>query len=903
MPNLLNIDEFCKDLKSVTSIKLIDKKKFHPEGLFSEQIFGPLKNYTCQCGTYYGISKAGGVCEICEVDIVNSIERRKRFAKITLPIKVINPIFYDLFAEVGGNFVKDVVNDLMTNDKSILFKNKDDEFVIRSHSNIPENTQTWSGLEAIQILVENMAVKYSDEGIEGWEVIRDNIDQLFINNVIVLPPDLRPAARNVIRNNQVVDRINRFYISILTKKEIFNMGNLNIRTNKQMFYQHYRLLQNDINDLYTYILEKLSKKEGLIRGNILGKRIDFSGRAVITPNPMLNLDECTIPYFMFLELYKIQISKKLIEDGRYKQLNSAMDFVEQCIEKKSFVLYNLCMELKEGKLCFLNRQPSLHKLNMLAFKINISTDSVIKIHPLICKAYNADFDGDQMAVYIPINDESIEECKEKLLSTHNLHSPTNMTLTMLPNTDIILGIYMLTANKIQSLKNIVEFKGKKITSSQMKFNLCLPEDYQVIDYEVKEAELIKILNDIKNKYDIDTTSKVLDKIKVEGFKYVTIFGSTMSLESCEIKDATKFRNELYKGTIQEQLAKTSSEESKKFLRDNFKYSYMVESGARGSWDQVKQLVLTRGFISNFNGEILPEPIKNNLIDGLTREEFFNSTYGCRKGLLDVALNTGTSGYLSRKLIFTCSNLQIGKKEDCGTKDTLEVYVNDNKKAEMLIGRYHIKDNQLNQITENNYLDIVGKIIWLRSPIFCLNERICHKCYGDLHKVLNSRFIGILASQALGERNTQLVLRVFHTSGSAIIDSKKDSKDMKQMDIIGDLTAVSRVLHKFNKNSNCKDIVESLHNIYNRSGKIHHVHFECVVAQLMWYEEQKWRLCKDRNSLPVQFRSVQTVPSYESWLLGLAFSNPKRHLIRGILNSGSYKGVIDSILRGEKIQTY
>jgi hypothetical protein len=381
-----------------------------------------------------------------------------------------------------------------------------------------------------------------------------------------------------------------------------------------------------------------------------------------------------------------------------------------------------------------------------------------------------------------------------------------------------------------------------------------------------------------------------------------MFGSTMSLKSCEIENAKVMRDELYDGEIQDQLVKTSSDEIKDFLRDNFKYSYMVESGARGNWDQVKQLVLTRGFISNFDGEILPNPIKNSLIDGLSRKEFFNSTYGCRKGLLDVALNTGTSGYLSRKLIFTCANLQLGEIDDCGTTNTLEVHVNDNKKAKMLIGRYYIENNQLAQITENNYLEITGKVIQLRSPIFCLDERICHKCYGDLHKFLNSRFIGIIASQALGERNTQLVLRVFHTSGSAVINNNEE-ENMKQMDIIGDLTTVSKALHKFGKNTNCKDIVESLHNIYNRSGEIHHVHFECVVSQLMWSEDEKWRLHKNRDKLSVQFRSVQTTPSYESWLLGLAFSNPKKHLLRGVLNSGKYKGIMDSILCGEKLQTY
>jgi hypothetical protein len=282
---------------------------------------------------------------------------------------------------------------------------------------------------------------------------------------------------------------------------------------------------------------------------------------------------------------------------------------------------------------------------------------------------------------------------------------------------------------------------------------------------------------------------------------------------------------------------------------------------------------------------------------LTQEEFFDSTYGCRKGLLDTALNTGTSGYLSRKLIFTCANLQLSKEIcDCGTKDLLEINVTSNKKAMCLVNRYMKHEDDLQLITKNNCNELVGKTIKVRSPIFCTSPHICQTCYGDSYKTLNSQYIGIIAAQTLGEKSTQLVLRTFHTSGSAIIKSS-DKSDMKQEDIIGDLSVVSAMLHRF-KDRECTDLVHDLFEVYDRN--IYHVHYECVVAQLMWVGMKKWRLHPKRNKYQPKFHSIQSVPDQESWLLAMSFSNPRKSILNGIINSGNYSGVMDKILRGVKV---
>jgi DNA-directed RNA polymerase subunit beta' len=891
MPKILDYNKFCENLEEVTSLKTVGKKKFHEEGLFSEQIFGPVKNYTCQCGTYYGVSKSGGKCKICKVDITNSDVRRTRFAKITLPMRVINPLFYDILVELGGKTLKSVLDDLLKQEKSVMYMDGDEHVVTMNAENLPSNIETWERTEAIEKLVTDLANTMTDEGIEEWKMIKDNIDSLFLNQIIVLPPDLRPTSKSS-GNRQLMDKINRYYVQILTKKEIMKDTTINIRADKNIYYTYFKQLQVVVNELYDQILTKMAKKEGLIRGNILGKRIDFSGRAVISPEPTLNLDECVLPYLMILEMFKLPIAKKIIQLGKFKLLNKAIDFVDMCIDTESPVLFKVCQEIIKDEVCILNRQPSLHRLGMLGFRIKISLDKVIKIHPLVCPPFNADFDGDQMAVYIPVTEEAKQEVIDKMFITNNFSSPSNETLTTTPNQDIILGIYFLTSGAFPDID------GNEI------FNQCLPEGYPKVTGVLKKKELINILNDIKDNYPHETLREVLDEVKKIGFKYSTLYGCTLSLEDFNDQALRPIRDELYsRASIREQLVAVSSQEVIDHLRENFAYSYMIESGARGSWDQVKQLLLTRGFVSNFDGEILPLPIKHNLVEGLTEEEFFYSTFGCRKGLLDIALNTGTSGYLSRKLIFTCANLQINEElDDCGTTDTLTVHVKNRRKAKMLVNRYALADDNksLYKITHDNLDNIVGKKIEIRSPILCTSPMICKTCYGDLYKNINSRFIGIIAAQTLGERATQLVLRTFHTSGSAIIKGAKDndSDAMKQKDIIGDLATVASLLHKF-RYKTYEGIVDQLFEAYDAD--IYHVHFECVVAQLMWNDYKKWRLLKNRDSVKPNYYSVQSVPNQESWILAMAFSNPKRSIIKGILYEGRYSGVMDKILTGERIR--
>ncbi len=913
MPKLIDIDEFCKDLPEITTQKLMRKRKFRENGLFSEFIFGPIKNYTCDCGIYHGVSRDGGECDKCGMKITNSDERRKRFAKIVLPVPVINPIFYDLFIRISKNKtkIKNMIDELTTNNQSVLYVDSNtDEFVVVNKCDMPPDVEYYEALNAMQFLFETYTKQSMEDDPESWKIVYDNLDKIFIQNIIVLPPELRPASRGINKDNRVADEINKYYLTLINRNLSLSGTKFELIQNKVIFYDYFSQTQKDVNELYDYILKKLKKKEGLIRGHILAKRIDFSGRCVITPNIRIKLHQCVLPYKMVLELFKIQIAKRLIELGTFKLFPKAIKQVEYCIETRDPALFKLCCKLTKDEYCILNRQPTLHRLGMIGFQILVSMEDVIQIHPLVCEGFNADFDGDAMAIYIPISKEAKQEIKDKLLSTKNLVNPSNGSLSTIPSQDIVYGIYLLSKGLVEAddLNNTMEWEGKEIIKGRIVVNYCFPDDYPFINKVITKKVLVDILTDIRKKYPEEIVAEVFNKVKFVGFKYSTLYGVTMSLFNCAIPNVEKIKDEIYKDeNIHNQLVKINSDEIKEYLRENFKYAGIIDSGARGSWDQVRQMVFSRGFISNFDGQILSNPIKNSLIHGLTPKEFFNSTYGCRKGLLDIALHAGVSGYLSRKLIYCCVNLTLGTQDDCGTTDLLRVEVTSIKKAEMLIGKYfkeNLEDKRLKKFSHKSIEKYLDKTIYVRSPIYCKNPTICKKCYGDFYKNLNSEYIGVIAAQSLGEANTQLVLRTFHTSGVAQIkkseDNETENNDFIQQDIVADLTSASNKLHKFPRNTTAEVLVDDLFEIYNSSKKINHVHFECVVSQLMWYKNNKWRLIKDREMVTPEFYSVQKVPSLESWLLGFAFSNPKKHLLDGIINTNSsYSGIMNRVMMGEK----
>jgi len=910
--SFFNVDEYCSTLKSVTSNKIYSKRCFHPDGLFSEVIFGPVKTGTCGCGTWWGRSKFGETCGQCGVKISHSNVRRKNFAKIELPFPVMNPIMFYLISKVGKTTFETIINNLIFDEKSTYYFDEDKKkYIMVKLSDdrdehvepiYPEGCDVYSGYAGAYSIIKKEAEEHKDDDPD-WKYIHDNMNRFYMSNIIVPPPEFRPVSKS--KNVQMRDELNKFFLTILNfsltmqQEDLDSVGNIDISAT------NFKYLQRHIFDLYEYIFGKFSKKTGLIRGFILGKRIDFSGRAVISPDPSLKLTDCSIPYLMILELFKLDIANILMEERKFKRYDPAIEYIDKCIDLEDYSLFDTAVKVTKGKYIMLNRQPTLHRMGIMSFQINVNRDYVIRIHPLICEPYNADFDGDQMAVYISLREDTERESKEKISISSNMISPASGKSAIGANQDIVLGLYYLT--KDGETPAIIH-DGIETTEGRVVFNQILPESFPFINEIINKKKLAALINVLVQECTSEELVTILDKIKDLGFQETTKRGVTMSLKNIQFNDAYDIVSEICDNnqlTIEEKYFALQSNDIKERLRNEFPYSDFIESGSRGSWDQAKQLTFCRGFISNSKGSIIPTPIKNNLLSGLNKHEFFISCYGSRKALLDVALNTGVSGYLTRKLVYCAVNLELDENlDDCGTIDTFNFIIPEQtdsnesiKLARSLIGRWIVEaDNGvdvLKEITNDNYRDYIGKQVRLRTPIFCKNHKLCKKCYGTTSKYIHSKYVGIMAAQAMGEVATQLTLRTFHIGG--IAQMIKGQGDENQKDIINDLTEVKKLFHGHGRKS-YEQLVMDLFNIYIRHSQMLLVNFECIVSQMMRFGDMRWRLTEKRDMSECEIISIESVPSKESFLLALAFSRPYSYIMNGILgNTDSTDGILERIM--------
>lgn len=426
-----------------------------------------------------------------------------------------------------------------------------------------------------------------------------------------------------------------------------------------------------------------------------------------------------------------------------------------------------------------------------------------------------------------------------------------------------------------------EFKGEKLKTGQYLFNKCFPETFPIVKGEIRKPKLKQILNYLVLNYPPAQVIETLDKIKQLGFTQATLQGFSLGMDDLYFEDLEVEASKLT-GNVEQDMTHMASPELMSRLKQ-LPASIYIESGARGSWDQAKQLVFSRGYVSDAKGKIIPNLIRSSLSIGLNQDEYFDSCWGARKGLLDTALSTGDSGYLTRQLIYSTVHIELGETEDCETTDYLSIEVKDEKFAKCLLWRYHMTETGLQKIKINNYKSLIGKTIKLRSPIYCKTKGICKKCYGDLHRILHSDQIGIIATQAVGERITQLVLRTFHTSGVAQASEQFD----KQEDIIGGMTFANKVFHS--PESVLEDVLKPeehvlmIYKIFSQYKAIHMVHYEIITSAMMWVDNLPWRLCDTREQLVPEWVSILKVPSRSSWLLGTAFSNLKSRLLYGLIH--------------------
>jgi len=591
-------------------------------------------------------------------------------------------------------------------------------------------------------------------------------------------------------------------------------------------------------------------KQGRFRQNLLGKRVDYSARSVIVVGPYLKFNQCGLPKEMALELFKPFVIRKLVEEGLSSNVKSA----KRKIEKRQVVVWSILEKVIKGKLVLLNRAPTLHRLGIQAFEPILVEGSAIQIHPLVCSAFNADFDGDQMAVHLPLSIEAQAECKLLIESTNNLLSPSSGKAIATPTQDMVLGLYYLTVDN-NSLKetskvfanvnevihahesHTIEYQTKiyvkignkltKTTLGRIIFNEAINEelrklnlkDYTFINHVVGKKQVSDLAYDCYLKYGNTITSSILNSLKRIGFKYSTLSGLSISIEDLTIpetkpaliKDAlseVEKLNELEKkGIITALEKKERSSEVWRSTTHNVSLELssamgelnnvyiMANSGARGNMDQVRQLAGMRGLMSDSQGRTIEIPIRSNFKEGLTLTEYFISAYGARKGLVDTALRTADSGYLTRRLVDVAQNIMIFK-EDCGTTKgvhytaltsgiktiiPLSDIINGRFTLEKVVspktGEVLIKKNKLISNEEAALLDEHNvESVYARSIYKCESERgICQKCYGvDLatSKIINiGEAAGIIAAQSIGEPGTQLTMRTFHTGG---VDLRKAS---------------------------------------------------------------------------------------------------------------------------------
>lgn len=881
----------------------INYRTLRPErdGLFCEKIFGPVKDFECSCGKYKGQKFEGIICDRCGVTVTRSSVRRERMGHIGLAVPVIHiwyfknvPNYIGLLLNISSKALEEIIyfhgyvvldpgdTDLL---KIQVMSEEEYDQALKKYGNV---FKVGMGAESIKYLLKELDLEKISydlkrqieetqgqkkaklikrlEIIESFRLSGNKPEWMTLEVLPVIPPDLRPMveleggkfATSDLNDlyRRVINRNNR-----LTKLLEINAPEIIVRNEKRMLQEAVDALIDNgrrgkpVTNASGRPLKSLSDilegKQGRFRQNLLGKRVDYSGRAVIVVGPDLKIHQCGLPKKMALELFKPFVMNKLIEKGFANNVKNA----KKKIERESSEVWDVLDEIIKEKLVLLNRAPTLHRLSIQAFEPKLIDGNAIQLHPLVCPPFNADFDGDQMAVHVPLSIEAQSEARLLMLSSYNLLSPAHGKPLSLPTQDIVIGLYYLTLeipnrkgeNRIFATPDeaLMELDNKEIdiharikvyeksiketfgfdfgekkfvetTAGRLIFNEVLPQKLRYFNGTLNRREIRKIVEKCFQEYGWVKTAEFLDDLKKIGFKYATKAGVSFSIVDIEIPQEAKkvviekaeeesanlqriFEEEKY--TEEERYNRSieiwtkASEEVKEIMLANFdllnSVYMMAFSGARGNVDQVKQLAAMRGLMADPSGRIMDIPIKSSFYEGLSVSEHFISSYGARKGVVDTALRTSDSGYLTRRLVDVAQSLVI-RMEDCETDDGIYVEALEEEGKFLLslkdriIGRFSAEDIYSPSgellVRKNEYIDLEKarlieksgvKRIRIRSPMTCRAERgICQKCYGEdlaTHSLVNiGETVGIIAAQSIGEPGTQLTMRTFHTGGVALM---------------------------------------------------------------------------------------------------------------------------------------
>ena len=902
----------------------INYRTYKPErdGLFCERIFGPVKDYECHCGKYKRIRYKGIVCDRCGVEVTEKKVRRERTGHIrlvvpvahiwyfrTLPNKIgyllgistkklDSIIYYERYVVIQPGILEDKVeeNDLLTEDEYLELLNSIPKENQQLEDSDPDKFIAKMGAEAILDLLQRINLdklanqlrhsastdtsqQRKNEALKRLQVVEAFRNSKHINKpewmimkvIPVIPPELRPLVpldggrfatsdlndlyrRVIIRNN----RLKRL-IDIKAPEVILRNEKRMLQEAVDSLFDNSRkssAIKTESNRPLKSLSDSLKGKQGRFRQNLLGKRVDYSARSVIVVGPELKMHECGLPKDMAAELYKPFIIRKLIERGIVKTVKSA----KKIVDRKEPVVYDILEYVMKGHPVLLNRAPTLHRLGIQAFQPKLIEGKAVQLHPLACTAFNADFDGDQMAIHLPLGNEAILEAQLLMLSSHNILNPANGAPITIPSQDMVLGLYYITKIRpgakgegmifygeeeaiiaynegkvdIHALVKVVvddvDEDGNPIrkmhetTVGRVITNECIPKEVGYINELLSKKSLRDIIGKVMKKCGIARTAQYLDDIKDLGYKMAFKGGLSFNLEDIiippEKEDLIRegyaqvdqimenynmgfiTYNERYNQIIDTWThinSKLSNILMKRLAEDDqgFNSVYMMlDSGARGSREQIRQLSGMRGLMAKpqksgaESAQIIENPILANFKEGLSVLEYFISTHGARKGLADTALKTADAGYLTRRLVDVAQDV-IVTEEDCGTLRGLvatELKNNDEIVAslyERILGRISVHDVQhpftgeiLVQAGEEITEEIAKKIeespieqVEIRSVLTCEARRgVCAKCYGrnlaSGRLVEKGEAVGVIAAQSIGEPGTQLTLRTFHVGGIA-----------------------------------------------------------------------------------------------------------------------------------------
>ena len=913
----------------------VNYRTYKPErdGLFCEKIFGPTKDYECYCGKYKRIRYRGIVCDRCNVEVTEKKVRRERMGHISLTVpvahiwyfksapnkisallgipskKLESVIYYEKFIVVkpGASGLEkmellsedeylDVLNKLPGNNS--LSDSDENKFIAKMGAEGIYDLLKEIDVEALtKELRQRMQVETSQqrraEILKRLQVVKwfhesqgINRPEWMIMKVIpVIPPDLRPLVpldggrfatsdlndlyrRVIIRNN----RLKRL-IEIKAPEVILRNEKRMLQESVDSLFDNSKkssAVKSETNRALKSLSDSLKGKQGRFRQNLLGKRVDYSARSVIVVGPELNMHECGLPKFMAAELYKPFIIRKLIERGIVKTVKSA----KKIVDRKDPVIWDILENVMKGHPVLLNRAPTLHRLGIQAFQPRMIEGKAIQLHPLACTAFNADFDGDQMAVHLPLGNAAIMEAQLLMLGSHNILNPANGAPITVPSQDMVLGLYYITKIRPGAKGEGKTFYGPeeviiaynekaidmhaeinvripvdkndpakgtqivKTTAGRIIVNQFVPDEVPFVNELLGKKALRRIITDVIKNTGVTRTAKFLDDIKNLGYDQAFRAGISFNLgdvlipeeKKTLVEDAYKKIEEIKDNygmgyiTNQERYNKVidlwsavdnklTSVVTKQISadQDGFNPVYMMlDSGARGSTQQIKQLCGMRGLMAKpqkaggSGADIIENPIISNLKEGMTVLEYFIGTHGARKGLADTALKTADAGYLTRRLVDVSHDVII-TEEDCGTlRGLIATAIKDKDTVveslgERILGRTSVHDifNPLTgeliikageEIREKE-ADLIDSLpieqVEIRSVLTCESRKgVCSKCYGrnlaTSRMVEKGEVVGVIAAQSIGEPGTQLTLRTFHVGGTAS-SSAADSSIVSKYD--------------------------------------------------------------------------------------------------------------------------